>query len=130
MGVDTAIETEMQPLSTAKLMMIWLSVDPADDLTTTPGQRFGYIVHTLVVLIMSVICFFACVAYCSKYYSIDFDGAAFGFMGAVGELWLIYFLIAALRMRQQIGNVFMGLSTIYKNSKFNFIEYSKCEKLN
>lgn len=57
-------------------------------------------------------------AYCIKYYSTDFDGAALAFMVAIGVLGLVYFMIAAILMRHQTDGIFTGLSTIYESSKF------------
>lgn len=109
----------MQPLPTTCLMMTWLSMCPADELTTTRQQKSGYIAYTLAVFILNVICFVASLVYCLKFFSIDFDGAAFAFMAAIGEFGLIYFMITAILMRHQIRNIFLNLSMIYKTSRFS-----------
>lgn len=44
-------------------------------------------------------------------------------MVAVEEFGLIYFMITAIQMRQQIDGIFASLSTIYKSRKFNLIIY-------
>lgn len=112
------IQSKMQPLATTQQMMTWLCMCPADEESTTPHQKRGYIAYTLAIVIMIEVCFFASMAYCIRFSTTDFDGAVFGFMCAIGAFGSVYVLIAAIRMRHQIGNIFASLSTIYKNSKF------------
>lgn len=118
----------MQPLASTRQMMTWLSMCPADE-SATLRQRTGYIAYTLFVSFMIVTGFVTSVIYCFEFVSVDFDGAAFAFQIAIGEFGLIYFLIDAIEMRQQVGHIFTSLSTIYKSSEFNSIE-AKCSKAN
>lgn len=110
----------MQPLASTRQMMTWLSMCPADE-TTTLRQRTGYIAYTLAIAFVIVTGFVTSLVYCFEYGSIDFDGAAFAFQIAIGEFGLIYFMIDAIQMRQQVGNIFASLSTIYKSSKFSSV---------
>lgn len=110
----------MRPLATTQLMMTWHSMCPADELTT-PRQKVEHIAYTLAVLIVNVMCFVTSLAYCVKFFSIDFGGAAFSLMNAIGELGVIYFWVIAIRKRQQIGDIFTSLSAIYKGRKFNLL---------
>lgn len=109
---------KMRPLSTAHLMMTWLSMCSATE-STTFLQKFGHIAHTLIVLFLNLSCSIASLVYIFKYFSTDFDGAAFAFMATIGEIGLIYFLFAAILMRQQIDGIFTSLSSIYSSSKCN-----------
>lgn len=109
----------MEPLPTTHQMMTWLSMCPVDDSKTLTQKTTYIIAYTLVILITIVLCFVASLAYCLKYFSIDFDGAAFGFMSAIGEFGLVYFMIVAIRMRHQISNIFADLSHIYNCRKFD-----------
>lgn len=106
----------MQPLATTQLMMAWLSMCSADE-SRFPRQQAGHIAHTLSVLVLIVSSFIASVAYCLKYFSINFNSATFAFMVAIGDFGLIYFMIAAIQMRQEIDSIFTSLSTIYKDRK-------------
>lgn len=108
----------MRPLATTQLMMTWLSMCPVDE-SITVRQKIGRIANTLFVFFLNVVLFVSSLAYCLKYFSVDFDGAAFGFMCIIGEVGMIYFMIVAIRMRQQIGEIFSNLSTIYEASMFN-----------
>lgn len=107
----------MQPLETTRRMMTWLCMHPADE-STTPQQKLAYVTHTLVILFFHLVSFVASFVFFVKYVSIDFNGAIFAFMIGIGELGLIYFLIAAVLMRHQIESIFSSLSTIYESSEF------------
>lgn len=106
---------KMRPLATTRLMMTWLSMCPPDELTATRQKRI-YIGHTSAVLTLNVIGFASSLAYCLKMFSTDFDGAVYGFMAAIADFGVIYFMIAAFLMRHQIDNIFTGLSEIYDSS--------------
>lgn len=108
----------MQPLATIRRMMTWLSMCPPDE-TATERQKKAYVAHTLTVLFLNVISFIASLAFCLKYVLVDFDGATYAFMTTVGQFGLIYFMIIAILMRQQIRGVFLSMSTIYNSSKFH-----------
>lgn len=108
----------MQPLATTRLTMIWLSMCSGAKLKT-PREKNGYTMHTLGILIVNSIGVLASLAYCLQFYSVDFDGATFGFMTAMILFGSVYVLIAAILMRQEIDNVFIRLSTIYDDSKLN-----------
>lgn len=88
------------------------------DESSTERQKKAYVAHTWATLFFSVVAFLASVVYCLKYISIDFEGAMFAFMVAVGEFGMIYFMVVAIRMRHQIDNIFASLSAIYKSSEF------------
>lgn len=107
----------MRPLATTQLMLTWLSMCPADDESTTPRQKWLYIAHTLVVLILTVAGCASSLAYCLKLISTDFDSAVFAFMATIGMFGVIYFMIAAFSMRHQIEEIFTNLSAIYESSK-------------
>lgn len=106
-----------QPLKTTQKMMMWFSMCSTDE-SSTQRQKQQYIVYTSVVLIIEVIGFVASLTYCFKYIITDFDGAAFAFMIGIGDFGLIYIMIAAIQLRQQIANIFESLSRIYKIRKF------------
>ena len=118
----------MQPLATTQLMLTWLSMCSADE-SATIQQKWGYIAHTLAILILDITCFVASLVYCFEFFTIDFNGAAFGFLGAVGQFAVIYFLIVAIQMRHQIDDIFTSLTTIYKSSKCNLLTIRKAELL-
>lgn len=107
-----------QPLATTHQMMTWLSMCPTAE-STIHRQKPAYIAYTLVILLLNVIAFATSLTYCLKYFFIDFDGATFAFMVAIGDFGLVYFLIAGILMRQQMVKIFTSLSIIYKISKFN-----------
>lgn len=112
----------MQPLATSQLMLEWISSCPVDKLKTTPSQRIGQIVHTLLIVVINVNCSIASVAYCIKFASTDFNGSLNAFMIAIGQFGWIHFMFAAFRMRDQIGDIFSSLSIIYKKCVLN-IQY-------
>lgn len=111
---------KVQPLATTKLMMTWLSMCPAEESATIRQKRL-YIAYTSAILIVNVIAFSASLAYCIKFFSVDFDSAMFACMVVIGSFGFIYFIIAAIRMHHQIDDTFESLSTIYENRKFNSI---------
>lgn len=106
----------MRPLATTQLMMTWLSMCPADK-STSPWKKRFYVANTCTVFIANLIHFTASLVFCVKHYSVDFGGAAFAVMATSGTFGLMYSLIAALQMREPIGAIFTGLSTIYKTRK-------------
>lgn len=98
-------------------MMTWLCMCPTEDESTTLLQRMAYIVYTWTILLLNILSLFATLTFCWKYASIDFDGSTFASMVAIGDLGWIYFMVAAIVMRHQIGDIFTKLSTIYNCSK-------------
>lgn len=117
----------MQPLATTRLMMMWLSMCPADE-STTVRQKTVYVAHTWAVFMLNLFGFVANMVFIFKNVSIDFDGAMFAIMGAIGQVGLIYVHVVAIQMCRQIGNIFTSLSTIYENCKFIVIQSLKnCE---
>ena len=114
----------MKPLATTQLMMTWLSMCPADE-SSTKRQKMAHIAYTLAVFIINVICLAASLVFCLEHISIDFDSAIFAFMVCIGEFGLIYFMIVSIQMRHQIAEIFTGLSTIYKSSKFTYRIFGK-----
>lgn len=116
--------SKMQPMGAIQQMMTWLSMYTADD-STVFEQKIVYIVHTLIVFILLLMCFSSSLAYSLKFYTSDFNEAAFAFMFVIELCTLIYFMIAAILMRHQIVNIFTNMSTIYKSSKFNHETFSK-----
>lgn len=99
------------------------------DESTTSRWKNVYIAHTLVALIIEMVGFAASLVYCLKFISIDFAGATFGFMTAIGGFGIIYVLIDGIRMRHQIDNIFTSLLKIYKSSKLISIFFAISEKL-
>lgn len=112
------ITQEMQPLPTTHRVLIWLSMCPADEFATCT-QKVLYLANTLFVLIVNTSSFFACLRYCIKNTSIDFDSSTFAFMVAIGEFGLIYSMIALIQMRHRIDDTFTSLTTIYNCSRLN-----------
>lgn len=106
----------MQPLETTHRMMTWLSMCTADE-STDVRQKQAYVAHTLAVLFFNLLNFLESIAFCLKNLSIDFHGATFAFMIAIGELGLIYVTITIILMRHQVDSIFTSLSSIYKSSK-------------
>lgn len=86
--------------------------------TATVRHKMAYVMHTLIILFFHVVSLVASFVFCWKYISVDFKSASFSIMVMVGEVGMIYFLIAAILMRHQIGNLFTSLSEIYRNRKF------------
>ena len=105
----------MQPLATTKRIMTWLCMCPSDE--STSRQKRVYIAYSSAVLIINLISFSASLAYCIQFFYTDFEGAAFAFMVDIAGVGLIYSMIIAILMRQQILNIFTCLSTIYNSSK-------------
>lgn len=99
---------KMQPLASTRQMMMWLSMCTADE-SSTERQQKAYVAHTYAVLFLNLASFVASVVFCLKYISIDFDGAMFAFMTAIGEFGGIYIMIIAIRMHHQIDNFFHEL---------------------
>lgn len=105
----------MQPLATTRLVMTWLSMCSADE-STTLRQKTAHIAYTMAILVLNVILFASSLAYCLKYFSVDFNSAAFGIMCTIGEFGAIYSMIAAILMCQRIFHIFGSLSSIYRSS--------------
>lgn len=59
------------------------------------------------------------VAYIVTFLSSDLPGCLFAFLGVCGFWGVIYIMISAFIMRQEINNVFEHLTEIYEISKFN-----------
>lgn len=107
-----------KPLETAQRTMSWHCMCPADE-SSIARHKMAYIAYTFVIFICTVNGIITTFAYCLKFISINFDGAAFAFMVCVGELVVFYTFIVAILMQHRIGDLFVNLSTIYQNSKFN-----------
>lgn len=107
---------KMRPLVTSHRIMVYLSMCSPDELPTS-RQKWIHIACTTAVLFLNVFCCVGSFVYFLKYISIAFDGAMLALMVAIGEFGLIYFMIAAILMRQQIKKIFTNTSTIYKCSK-------------
>lgn len=117
---------KVQPLATSRQMLMWLSMCPADELMEA-SRKNAYAAYTWIIFIINLISFIASLAFCSAYISTDFDSSTLAFMLSVGELGLIYFMIAGIRMRHQIEQIFKGLSTIYDSSKLFHWKYENLE---
>lgn len=65
------------------------------------------------------------VAYIVTFLSSDLPGCLFAFLGVCGFWGVIYIMISAFIMRQEINNVFEHLTEIYEISKFNPIALLK-----
>lgn len=115
----------MRALATTQQLMTWLSMYPVDESTTRRQKRI-YIGYTWTISIVNVSAFCASFGYGLKKITIDFDGAVFGFMTAIAGFGIIYFMIAAMLMRERIGEIFTSLSDIYKRSKLNSISLESC----
>lgn len=109
---------KMEPLVTVRRLMMWISMCPADK-SATPQQKWAYKCFTWAVLLFNVIGLIAPLAFCLKYFSVDFNGATFAFMIVIAEFGVIYFLIVAIQMRHQIESIFKNLTIIYNNREFN-----------
>lgn len=107
----------MRPLATTHLLMTWLSMCPADE-PISRRQKICHVANTLTALIANLIHCTAGAAYCLRYFSVDFSGAAFAVMAAIGTIGLDYSLIMAIQMREQIGDIFRDLTAIHKTRKF------------
>lgn len=110
--------SKIQPLVTIQKLMTWLSIFPAGD-STAPEQKWAYLLNTLIVSIILLICLTSSWAYILKFYSTDFNGAAFAFMVTIATFGFVYMLIVVILMRHQIVNIFTNLSIIYKTRKLN-----------
>lgn len=103
----------MQPLATTRRMMTWLSMCSAKE-SSSARQKIAFVAYTLIGFVASI-------AFCWKYFTIDFNGATFAFLIAIGEFGVIYFMFVAILMCYQIESIFTSLSTIYKSSEFNLL---------
>lgn len=110
----------MQPLATTRRMMTWLSMCSAKE-SSSARQKIAFVAYTLTFLCLNLIGFVASIAFCWKYFTIDFNGATFAFLIAIGEFGVIYFMFVAILMCYQIESIFTSLSTIYKSSEFNLL---------
>lgn len=106
----------MQPLPTTRRMMVWLSMCPSDQ-TTSRRQKINYIAYTLTILFVNLLSFLASLTFMTKFFSTDFDDVVFSCMTMTGEFGMIYIMIAAILMQNQIVEIFQNLSKIYKSSK-------------
>lgn len=112
------IPLKMQPLPTTRRMLMCLSMCSVDE-SSNSMQKKIYVAFTLTILFSNVICFMTSLTYCLKFISINFNGAVFGFMIAVGLFGLIYTFIIAISMRHRMDGVITSLSTIYNCSEYN-----------
>lgn len=69
------------------------------------------------MLILNLMLTLASLAYALKFLSTNFESAVFAIMQFIGEFGVIYILIVAILMKNQMVDIFKNLSTIYKASK-------------
>lgn len=102
---------------------------PADRSSNTL-RKMAYISYTSTVLITSLVCFTASVAFCWKYFFTDFDGSMLAIMTAVQYFGLIYTFIVAILMHHKAEHIFTSLSTIYTTRKCESFDLKKKRKKN
>lgn len=102
--------------------LVWLRICPSDESTV----RWQNLAHTTfaVTLLTGLICMMAaCLTFCWRFVSIDFERSVFSFMVAVAEFTVIYMaLVGILLLRHKIRTIFDSLATIYKDRMCVFLE--------
>lgn len=108
----------MQPLATSKRMMTWISMCPPDE-STNAQRKLAYTANTVTIAIFMAATFVSSVVFFSKFLLVDFDGAVYALLFAMGEFGVLYILTVALSMRHQIDNIYTSLACIYNSRKFD-----------
>lgn len=106
----------MEPLVTAKQMLIWLCICPSPK-SSSKSTKIAHILCTILVFMGNVLGTITHSMFLFKLSSIDVKGSVFSFMGATGFAGMIYVMITAFSFRYQVRAILDQLSIIYDTRK-------------
>lgn len=109
----------MQPLVTVKRILIWLCMTPPEK-SASKWKKTQYFVFAFAVIFSFVFLLMAHVAYIAKFLTTNLPGCLFAFLGVCGFWGVLYIMISAFIMRQEMNNIFDHLAEIYEFSKCIF----------
>lgn len=101
----------MEPLKTNKLLLIWLGMCEADQLSskTIKIAQFGVCATILTLNLFSMI---SNIVFLAEFVSTDLNRSIFAFMNLSGYLGMFYTLISAFNLRHEINEIFVKLAGI------------------
>lgn len=110
----------MEPLATNRQCLIWLRMCAADE-SANRRQKIAHAIFAMLVLTALMSGISASLIFMWKFISIDVGRSVFAFMLVATEFTVIYLAsVGMILLRHKIGTIFDNLSTIYKDSKFEF----------
>lgn len=114
----------MEPLTTAKQVLIWLCVCPVGKFTTK-CEKMAHIMCATVIFFGQLSGVACHLTYLLMFGSVDLKDSVFSFSGTVGFTGIVYITITVYSMRYQMNDILEQLSNIYSNRKFSFFSVYK-----
>lgn len=108
----------MQPLTTNKQILIWLSAYPVDE-TNSKWKKIACGIFSVLVFFGNLSALAASVAYFMKFMSIDLGESLCALLQISGFGSSLFMMLIAVILRHKIKNIFEQLSEIYEMSKPN-----------
>lgn len=113
---------KMEPLLTAKRVLILLSIYPVDIEATSKWKKMARIVIPLACLFTTLCMIAACAAFIFKFISTNLPDCLYSFMIATLYINSMYIMLTAFAGRRKMSRIFEQLSEIYEDSKvFSFV---------
>lgn len=106
----------MDALPTARIVLTWLCVYPPDVSVSNAKRKIHYI-FTLIVIALQVIVFGVGLAFMLRYIMTDMAHSLFAFSVSLAHLAMIYVIIVAFFLRNEIPTIFETLQNIYNTCK-------------
>lgn len=103
-------------LKTTKLVMIWLSMIPANYSEKIP-KRKAYFVVTLIALSEAICVALSSFVFVWKFLSIDLESSLISCISLFGGMNIFFICVTSFCMRQKLCAIFEKLSTIRDESK-------------
>lgn len=107
----------MQPLMTAKRVLIWLCIYPSLK-AASMLERTAHAVFAVMIFFGLIFGAIAHMAFMIKYGTTDLKGSIFSFNGSFGVSSTFYIMITVFSMRNQISSILDQLSFIYTNREY------------
>lgn len=103
-------------LDSAKLVLTWLCMLPAND-STPEWKKRAYFAAFLSVNILNIACAISQLTYFLQFKSIDIEGSVLNLLGVVGPGAVVYVSIIAFSLRQKIHVIFQKFTAICDGGK-------------
>lgn len=116
----------MEPLVTAKQMLIWLRICPSPN-SASKSEKLAHLAFTILVSTGQILGAITHMIYLFEFGSTDLKGSIFSLMGAAGFIAIFYVSIIVFSMRYQIREIFEQLSIIYDTREYTFQQVNLCE---
>lgn len=116
--LEEKIEKKMEPLSTTKQVLIWLSLHPVNDSTIPKWTRIGRCILPLSLIILIMCAITVSLSFIIKFYSTNVEATIFTIVVFVVYTGLFYIMIIAFFSRYRITKLLGQLAKIYDTSLY------------